>query len=147
MKQLLFLFLLVPVVAISQTAPAKGDLLQIRTTGTDTLIATDTMSFAFQSGGVDYDFTGLYEYSILVTADSISGANAGTVYLQVSNSKNDDTTPIWTTIDSDTIDGTVRQYFLYEGLLRARRLRIYIIGPSGTRVTIINVEGVAKKVK
>jgi hypothetical protein len=109
---------------------------------TDTLGASEELLVSFlDKKGAEVDFTRQYDYSILVTADSLSGSNAGTVNLQVSNGN------IWTTIDTDTIDGTTRQFFLYEGIIRARKLRVQVTTPSGAKSIALNVQASAKRVK
>lgn len=167
MKKLLFL-LLFPVWLGAQTSPAMGNLYEIHTDGTDTLVdysndtmivssdtlivtGNDTIIFSFQhDNGNDLDFTRLFEYSITVTVDSVFGDSVGVdglASLQISNSENDDTTPTWITIDSDALDGTVSQLFMYEGYLRARRLRVLCTAPTGRIVTIVHVDGSAKFIK
>lgn len=133
----ILLFLLMPVFMFGQ---AKGDLYHF--TQTDTLSASDEVILTFTDrNGAEMDFTRQYDYSILVTADSLSGSNAGTVNLQVSNGT------IWTTIDTDAIDGTTRQFFLYEGTLKARYIRVQVTTPSGAKSIALNTQGAAKRVK
>ncbi len=145
--KLIAVLLLMPFLLFSQTTPSKDNLYEIVSSGTDTLATSTTLTFEFEKNDVAIDFTNLYEYSFTVTSDSISGANAGTVALQVSNSANDDTSPTWFTYDTETIDSAPQQIFHFEGLIRSRRIRLLITSPSGTRVTIVTVEGTAKRVK
>jgi len=91
----------------------------------DTLSNQDTIILNF-----DYTFKRPFYYSIQVQADSLSGANQGLAYLQFSNDK---TLTKWYTAQTLTIDGTGSDYALYEGILYARRVRMYYISPSGTR--------------
>jgi len=82
-------------------------------------------------------------YSVSVRADSISGANAGTIYLQQTNDGN-----YWTTVGSTvTIDGNAASYdeLTWEGTLYARRLRVYTITPAGTRNVKVVVRATLKK--
>ena len=127
-----------------QTNAARGVIYTINV-DTDTLGTSTTLTYEFQEKGraVDFPTTG-WEYSFIVQADSISGANAGTVALQVSNSLAT-STPVWVTIDTDTIDGATTQVFTYDGVMRYRRIRLLITSPSGTRRTDITVDAVAKR--
>lgn len=93
----------------------------------DSLVNQDTVILNFA-----YTFKRPFYYSIQIQADSISGANAGTAYLQFSNDKATSGTK-WHTAQTMTIDGTGSDYALYEGILYARRARLYFISPSGTR--------------
>jgi hypothetical protein len=92
----------------------------------DTLVNQDTIIYTTTPSLIDVP----YYYSIHVQADSVSGANAGSAYLQVSN---DRAGTVWVTTQTLTIDGTGSDSALYEGILYARRVRVYFITPSGTR--------------
>lgn len=92
----------------------------------DTLVNQDTIIYATSPVLIDVP----YYYSIYAAADSLSGANAGFAYLQVSN---DRTGTNWHTVQTLTIDGATRSAALWEGILYARRIRVYFITPSGTR--------------
>ena len=92
----------------------------------DTLVNQDTIIYTTSPALIDVP----YYYSIYVAADSLSGANAGTAYLQVCN---DRTGTNWYNAETLTIDGTTRSSALWQGILYARRARIYFITPSGTR--------------
>ena len=139
-----YLLLFLPFFAFGQTNPAKDALITFTSSGTDTLGASDTLIYEFKDAkGKVLDFTALYEYSWIIKTDSISGANAGTIYVQVAN--DNDSSPVWFTTSSGAIDGAGTQLFQAEGLLRARRHRILIISPSGSRVTIVNAYGAAKR--
>lgn len=152
MKKLLFMFtaIVLSFTVQAQTTPAKGLIYSLVRT-TDTLGASTTLTYEFTNAAsatatgtvLDFPLAG-WTYSFYVEADSISGSNAGTVELQVSNSLASNTSPRWITVDTDTIDGTANQYFLYEGDILARRVRLKITSPSGTRKTNIFVEGTAK---
>ena len=132
-------------VALSgQTNSAKGVIYTINA-DTDTLGASTTLAYEFQEKGRAVDFpTSGWEYSFIVQADSVSGANAGTVALQVSNSLGA-STPVWVTIDTDTIDGSTAQVFTYDGVMRYRRIRVLVTSPAGTRRTDISIDAVAKR--
>lgn len=93
----------------------------------DSLVNQDTVILNFA-----YTFKRPFYYSIQIQADSISGANAGTAYLQFSNEASASPTR-WNTAQTLTIDGTTTSTALWEGMLYARRARIYFISPSGTR--------------
>jgi hypothetical protein len=97
----------------------------------DTLTNQDTIIQNFT-----FLFKRPYEYSIQVRTDSISGANAGFAYVEVSNdpaslyaNKN------WAILHTLVIDGPTPQIAVYEGIIRARYIRVRYITPSGTRVT------------
>lgn len=145
MKNLLvFALLMFATVLSAQTNSAKGVIYTINT-DTDTLGTSTTLTYEFQEKGRAVDFpTAGWEYSFIVQADSISGANAGTVALQVSNSLGA-STPVWVTIDTDEINGSAAQVFVYDGVMRYRRIRLLITSPSGTRRTDIAVDAVAKR--
>lgn len=145
MKNVLFLALLFFAIGLSgQTNSAKGIIYTINA-DTDTLGTSTTLTYEFSEKGRAVDFpTAGWEYSFIVQADSISGANAGTVALQVSNSLGA-STPVWVTIDTDTIDGSMAQVFTYDGVMRYRRIRVLVTSPSGTRRTDISIDAVAKR--
>lgn len=105
---------------------------------TDTLTNQDTIIYTTTPVMVDVP----YYYSIHVKADSISGANAGTAYLQFSNHRSG---TVWYNAQTMTIDGTGTDEALYEGILYARRVRVYFITPSGTRKVKPSVHGVFKR--
>lgn len=142
MKHLILILL--PIWAFGQTVPAKDALFIFTSSGTDTLVASDTIIFEFTDAkGKSLDFTGRYEYSWVIKTDSISGANAGTIAVQIAN--DNDNSPVWFTTSTGTIDGPGTQLFSAEGTLRARRHRILITSPSGTRKTVVNAYGAAKR--
>lgn len=145
MKNVLFLFAMLFAIGLSgQTNSAKGVIYTINT-DTDTLGTSTTLTYEFQEKGRAVDFpTAGWEYSFIVQADSVSGANAGTVSLQVSNSLGA-SSPVWVTIDTDEINGATAQVFTYDGVMRYRRIRLLITSPSGTRRTDIAVDAVAKR--
>jgi hypothetical protein len=112
----------------------------------DTLGTSTTLTYELAIAGT-VDKTKPWEYSILVEADSISGANAGTVTLQVSNDPAGTASPLWFDYDTDTIDGATTQVFNYEGKLYHRRLRVLITSPSGTRRTDVKLRGLFRQVQ
>lgn len=126
MKQLLFFCALVCALLFSAT-PATAQRFFEEVADVDSLVNQDTVALQF-----DYTFKRPYYYSIQIQADSISGANAGTCYLQFTNDKATSGTK-WHTAQTFTIDGTGSSYQLWEGLLYARKVRLYFISPSGTR--------------
>lgn len=83
-----------------------------------------------------------YYYSFHVAADSISGSNAGTAKLQVCN---DRTGTNWYTVQTLNIDGTGTDEALWEGILYAKRIRVYYDMPSGTRKVRARVYGTLKR--
>lgn len=84
-----------------------------------------------------------WKYSVHVRADSLTGANAGTVYLQFSN----DGSLWWNHPTSITIDGPAASYdeYAWEGVLYARRLRVYAITPAGTRTVRLRTAAILRK--
>lgn len=105
---------------------------------TDTLVNQDTIIYTTTPASIDVP----YYYSIHVQADSVSGANAGTCYLQITNKRN---ASVWYNLQSMTIDGTGTDEALWEGILYARRIRVYFITPSGTRRVAPHVYGSFKR--
>jgi hypothetical protein len=113
----------------------------------DSLSENTTLAYELAIGGT-FDKTKLWNYSVIVFADSISGANAGTVQLQISNDPAGTASPIWSNYGTaGTIDGTADQFFNYEGTLYARRLRVLITSPAGTRKTAIRLRGLFRQVE
>jgi hypothetical protein len=101
---------------------SHGDTLSAR----DTVILYPISAAKFKSKN--------WNYSVHVRADSLSGANAGTVYLQFSN----DGTLWWNHPTSITIDGPAASFDEYgwDGILYAQRMRIYAITPDATARTV-----------
>ena len=147
MKYLIFILAFCfPAIIFAQAKEAK--MLYYEVIGNDTLGTSTTVIKEFENRyGFDNDFNDLYEYSWIVVADSVSGANAGTISLQFSNDRDTTTSPIWYTSTTSTIDGNVQQLFSYEGTIKARRTRLLITSPSGTRVTRVRTYGIAKRIK
>lgn len=130
MKQKFLFGLLLAVFSIFAPAPEVQAQRYFDVSDVDTLTNQDTIivTTANNSGPTLIDVP--YYYSIHVVTDSLSGANAGTAYLQVSNDRNGS---IWYNAQSLTLDGATQQSVLWEGILYARRARVYFITPSGTR--------------
>lgn len=105
--------------------------------------STITQLFGAPTITTGFVFKQPYYYSVYIQSDSISGSNAGTVVLQVSN---DRAGVKWKTIQTLTIDGAASQTALWEGLLYGRRIRLLWTSPSGTRKTRIYSEAVLKAV-
>jgi hypothetical protein len=110
----------------------------MQSAASDALVNQDTLIYTTTPSLIDVP----YYYSIYVQADSVSGANAGFAYLQVSN---DRAGSVWVTTQTLTIDGTGTDSALYEGILYARRVRVYCISPSGTRNVAIKVNSSFKR--
>lgn len=106
----------------------------------DTLGTSTTLTYEPTING-STDKSRLWSYDIIVEADSISGANAGTVTLQIANDSPGTAAGnvIWYDLDTDTIDGATTQVFNYTGTLNARRIRVVVTSPSGTRRTDIEL--------
>lgn len=85
----------------------------------------------------------LWVYSVHVVTDSLSGANAGTVYLQTTN----DGYTWLNHATSLTVDGTAQQTQAWEGTLYARRARVYAITPSGTRTVNYRMKATLKRIQ
>ena len=123
MKHIVFIFALIAAFATSGMAQRNFE----EVSKVDSLVNQDTViqefGFTFKRG---------YLYSIQIQADSVSGANAGTCYLQFTNDKATSGTK-WHTAQTLTIDGTTSSVALWDGTLYARRARVYYISPSGTR--------------
>lgn len=93
---------------------------------TDVLTNQDTVTDLFP-----YLFKRPYYYSVQVQSDSVSGANAGTCTLEVSN---ENTPTKWSVLQTMTINDAGSDTALWEGIIYARRMRVRWITPSGTRV-------------
>lgn len=127
MKKLLFLFSIIAALTALTATESYSQRFYEQVTDVDSLVNQDTVIL-----NLDWTFKRPFYYSIQVKADSISGANAGTAYLQVSNDVAT-SNPRWHTTQTLTIDGTTSSTALWEGLLYARRARVYYFSPSGTR--------------
>lgn len=127
MKRLLFFLSFT--IALCAFAPqdAQAQRFYEQISDVDSLVNQDTVIV-----NLDYTFKRPFYYSVQIQADSISGANAGTAYLQFSN-ENAASPTRWNTAQTLTIDGTTTSAALWEGILYARKARIYFISPSGTR--------------
>lgn len=134
MKKSILFSLLLCIVAFSASAQRYFDLIKA-----DTLTNQDTLIFTTSPVLIDVP----YYYSIHVACDSLSGATAGTAYLQVCN---DRTGTNWYSVQSLTIDGTLSEA-LWEGILYARRVRLYFITPSGTRSVQARAYGSFKRIQ
>lgn len=117
---------------------AQKRVVSIQNTG-ETLTNQDTAIYTTSPSLLDVP----YYYSIHVQSDSLTGANAGFAYLQVSNKTAGD---VWYTTQTMTIDGTGTDEALWEGILYASRVRVYFITPSGTRTIRAKVFGTLKRV-
>lgn len=139
MKRLLFITSLLLLFAVQMEAQKMFDIY----VNNDTLSNATTQAYATTKNGGPALIDVPYYYSIQVYADSISGANAGTAYLQVCN---DRTGTNWSTLQTLTIDGTGTDSALWEGIVYARRLRVYYDMPAGTRKVKARVYGMFKRV-
>lgn len=124
MKHLFSTLALTLLLAFSAEAQRFFDIQKVDTlTNRDTIILTTTQ----KGGPLNLDVT--YDYSIHIRADSISGANDGVAYLQFSN---DRTGSVWYTAQTLVMDGAVADEALWEGTVKARRVRVYCITPNAT---------------
>lgn len=138
MKNLLFRLLLFGFLFAAAPVAQAQKYLDINVAN-DTLSNQVTKNYTTTPALIDVP----YYYSIHVAADSISGANAGTVRLQVSNDRLGTT---WYTVQTMTVDGTGTDEALWEGLLYARRFRVQYEMPSGTRKVRARVYASLKRV-
>jgi len=106
--------------------------------GVDTLRNQDTIIQEFQ-----FLFKRPFFYSVQIQADSISGANQGFAYLEVSNDPQS-VGRRWHRTQTLTIDGPGTDAALYEGVVYARRMRVYYISPSGTRRVAVKTNATFK---
>jgi len=139
------LFFLIALLLFAFGAKAQR-VFDIQSSSTDTLKNQTTKTYATNTSGygtgpaiIDVP----YYYSVYCAADSLSGSNAGTAKLQVCN---DHTGTDWYTLQTLTIDGTSRSQAFWEGILYARRVRIYFDMPSGTRQVRPVVHAIFKRV-
>lgn len=139
MKHIFSLLLLAFAIMVIPEQTQAQRFFDLISPATDTLINQDTSIYSTTPAILDVP----YYYSIYAAADSLSGANAGFAYLQVSN---DRTGANWHTVQTLTIDGTTRSAALWEGIVYARRIRVYFITPSGTRRVFPIVNASFKKV-
>lgn len=140
MKKLLFIpVLLGALLATPTSAQRVFDMIESQDTLTNQ--TTKTYLTSMSGGPVILDVP--YYYSIHVSADSISGANAGTAKLQVCNDRSG---TIWTTVQTLTIDGSGTDEALWEGIAYGRRMRVYFEMPSGTRVVYCKLQGIFKRI-
>lgn len=127
MKNFVFLFSLVAAFMLCGATEASAQRPEENLSDVDSLVNQDTFIVS-----LDYTFKAPYYYSIQIQADSVSGANAGTAYLQIANQKTANPTR-WNTLQTLTIDGAGTTTATWEGILYARKARVYYISPSGTR--------------
>lgn len=132
----------ITLLCLSFTAQAQR-FFDIQSATADTLVNQDTVIYLMNNNGGPSSIDVPYYYSIHVKADSLSGANAGYCYLQVSNHRSG---TVWYTLQTLTIDGTGSDETIWEGIGYGRKYRIYFITPSGTRRVKPNVYGVFKRV-
>lgn len=135
MKQII-LFTIIALCLATSTATAQR-FFDI--SAADTLTNQDTVIQTTSPVQLDVP----YYYSIHVLADSLSGANAGTCYLQFSNHRSGS---VWYNAQTLTIDGTTTSQALWEGIVYARRVRVYWISPSGTRSVALRTYAAFKRV-
>jgi len=141
---LTFSLLLLAVCANFAQDPANLTYYQIKSAGTDTIVNQDTVIWDL----LELDFNRYeWNYSLTIKADSVSGANGATAYLEVSNTQAG-LTPVWErlTTNAITIDGPGTQVTSMSGVLYWRRFRVVIISPSGTRRTAVRLDGSVKRV-
>lgn len=145
MKQTIFLFFFAAFAAILPTSEVSaqswvGVSDSTRLTNADTNI----VYLLTDSRGK----TGIWSYSVHIVSDSISGATAGTCVLQTSNNGIYWRTAanLYTeTAQTLTLNGAAQQLANWEGVLYARRIRVYQI-TSGTQVTSVRIKAFMRKI-
>lgn len=118
----------------------------------DTLGSSSTFTYDLNAlvlpgvgGGNAQDFTRLWRYSITVVADSLSGATAGTISLQVSDAPATAGSNVdWVTTSTGTINGTGQTLYYFTDTLAARRIRLRITSPSGSQSTALRIRATFK---
>jgi hypothetical protein len=145
MKQILFLFFFAAFAAILPTSEVYGQTwVQVSDSTRLTNADTNVVYLLTDSRGKQ----GIWSYSVHVVSDSISGSTAGTCVLQTSNNGIHWVTAanIYTaTSQTLTLNGATQQAALWEGVLYARRIRIYQI-TSGTQVTSVRIKAFMRKI-
>ena len=145
MKQAIFLFFFAAFAAMLPTADVSAQTwVQVSDSTRMTNADTNVVYMLTDSRGKQ----GLWAYSVHVVSDSISGATGGTLVLQTSNNGTYWRTAqnIYTeTAQTLTLNGATQQTALWEGVLYARRLRIYCI-TSGTQVTSVRIKAFMRKI-
>jgi hypothetical protein len=140
MKRLIFLISMVACFAVQHTVQAQK-MFDIYANN-DTLTNQTTKTYLTSHSGGPALLDVPYYYSVQVYADSLSGSNAGTAYLQVCNDRSGTN---WITLQSLTIDGTGTDSAIWEGIAYGRRMRIYYDMPSGTRKVRARVYAMFKR--
>jgi hypothetical protein len=143
MKYIILLLALLPLTLSAQLEAKQSEFTAY---SVDTLSATDTVIIEFlHANGRGVDFKQTYDYTWIITADSLSGANDGTIYLQYSNTPYGVANPVWYNAETTVINGTTRQTIYYTGTLLTRRSRIYYLTPAGAKSIRVNTQGIAKR--
>lgn len=141
MKRLFLLLCFLGAVAASASAQRFFDVYDVN----DTLTDQDEIIYQTNHNGGPLLIDVPYYFSVQVEADSLSGANAGTIVLEFTN---DRTATKWYTMSAYpelTIDGTTTSKTAWEGIVYARRVRIRAYTPSGTRTVGLRVYGSFKR--
>lgn len=128
MKKLFLFCSIIAALMMFAATDAKSQRYYEQLSYHDSLVNQDTVIRE-----LDFTFKRPFYHSIQIKADSVSGANQGLAYLQYTNDVSTASTARWHTAQTLTIDGTGTDNALYEGLIYARRVRLYYISPSGTR--------------
>lgn len=136
MKYLLALLLIA--FGFLQSAHAQGVI-----TLSDSTVLTNQVTRAVNLLSLAQGRAAAWDYSVHVRADSLTGANAGTINLQAT-----DNGTLWYNVGSTiTVDGPAASYdeLTFTGTLCARRLRVYCVMPAGTRTTLVRVNATLRK--
>lgn len=146
MKRLLFFILLICTLIQVQGQSVSGYtfISNQKNTGASTIYSRDTLS------GLDTIIVplaskafSLFKIDAVLRCDSISGATAGTAYLQYaatapgSNYTNapstlTDNQVVWYNVSSATLDGAGRTQYRLTGDLTTNRARLFIVTPNST---------------
>lgn len=116
------LFCLAFLFAFIGVANGQGQRADFSTTTTMTNADTTDLEFSL-------NFKKAYEYSVIITADSLTGAANGFIYLQVSN---DPDLERWATIQTLIMSGT-QATAVWEGTIRARKVRLRYASSTGSQ--------------
>lgn len=95
----------------------------------DTIVAADTVYYELGLDRNAGDWPRLWEFSLVVTFDQVSGTNTGAYILQVSNDPPSDATPTWTELidlpqDYSLTTASADLSSAWVGTLKHRRIRL-----------------------
>mgnify|MGYP000246390332 CR=1 FL=1 len=155
MKKLLFLFTLAllafnATAQTQQVASGYSSWTNQKNTGASTIYSRDTLinldTIIVPLGSM----IELRKLDVIIRCDSISGATAGTAYLQLANtgpnSSLTDNQVMWYNASSATLDGAGRTQYRLTADWSSGRARLFIVTPNSTaRRMMITYFAVAKR--